>query len=172
MSIPLHFWMTSRTTDPCMPFGPSRPLLTRSWIRPRTPTTLPSLTPMSIPQPLLSFHRISHRAYCTLEFPCRPYLHKTQALWTQRSGSSMHNSSTLLGQSPLYGVLWPYMFLIGSRVFLVDAGSASACASHFRPDLGILTACSRRLAESHRPPGCATLQQKGWAFACLSIRIS
>jgi len=31
----------------------------------------------------------------------------------------------------------------------VDDGSASVCASHFRPDLGILATWSGRLAESH-----------------------
>jgi hypothetical protein len=50
-------------THPCKPFGPSRPLFTRSETRPRTPVTLPSLTPISIPHPLLKTlvsHRVNH----------------------------------------------------------------------------------------------------------------
>lgn len=46
-------------TYPFMPFGPSRPLLTRSVARPLTPTTLPALTPMSRPQPLLYFRSVA-----------------------------------------------------------------------------------------------------------------
>ena len=39
-------------SQPCRPFGPSRPLFTRSTARPRTPTILPSLTPISSAHPL------------------------------------------------------------------------------------------------------------------------
>lgn len=39
--------------DANKPFGPSRPWLTMSTARPRTPTIVPSLTAISTPQPLL-----------------------------------------------------------------------------------------------------------------------
>lgn len=43
----------------------------------------------------------------------------------------------------------------------MDGGSASACASHFRPDLGILATWSGRVAESHSPSECAKLYGNG-----------
>lgn len=45
------------------------------------------------------------------------YLHKTHALWTHFSGSSIHLSSIRVGHSCLYGVLRPQMSRMESRVW-------------------------------------------------------
>src|SRR5437867_1925916 len=49
----LKIVMEGSNSHPCNPFGPNLPLLTLSLALPLTPTTFPSLTPMSSPHPLL-----------------------------------------------------------------------------------------------------------------------
>jgi hypothetical protein len=85
----------SLAIHPCNPFGPKRPLFTRSIARPRIPTMRPSLTPMS-------------RAH--------PVEQSTHVDCTQRSGCSRSRSSTRTGQMPLWGVRVPHRSLILSRV--------------------------------------------------------
>src|ERR1051325_2993524 len=65
--------------QPCSPLGPSRPLLTRSVLSPRTPTIFPPLTPTSSPHPLE---------------------HSTQHDRTPSSGSSATSRSTRPGHLP------------------------------------------------------------------------
>lgn len=87
---------------PCSPFGPRRPLFTRSFALPLAPTTLPSLTPMSSPQPLLHACKpVLYDGTVGLMLSGVTYLHSTQALWTHFSGSSSHAESTLVGHSCL-----------------------------------------------------------------------
>ena len=90
----------SLATQPCRPLGPRRPLLVASVARPRTPTILSALTPMSRPQPLE---------------------HSTHVPRTHRSGVSVTRSSTRTGHScpgPC-GVRSPQISLMLLRVSLV-----------------------------------------------------
>lgn len=64
----------------CMPLGPRRPRFVRASIRPRTPTILPSRTPMSGPQ---------------------PFDQSTHADCTQCSGTAVVRSSARAGHCPL-----------------------------------------------------------------------
>lgn len=98
---------------PLSPFGPRRPLFTRSETRPRTPTTRPSFTPMSRPQPLLN-----HSVRCAMPsvHGKSSDLHSTHALCTHFSGSSVTLLSHLTGHSCLYGVRGPQISAIESRV--------------------------------------------------------
>ena len=83
---------------PFNPFGPNRPLLTRSVVRPLTPTIFPSFTPMSIPHPLLCWQIAFSVLQLTGKQSCK-YLHKTQALCTHLSGVSTVCTSHLVGHS-------------------------------------------------------------------------
>jgi hypothetical protein len=59
---------------PVRPFGPSRPLFTRSVALPLTPTTLPFLTPISSPHPLLEpvSNEAMDKHQCSL-FTCKEH---------------------------------------------------------------------------------------------------
>src|SRR3954471_22262996 len=83
-------------SQPCMPFGPRRPWLTRSAARPRTPTIWLPATATSMPQ---------------------PYEHSTQTDWTHRSGVAVVRSSTRAGHAPACGVRGPPMSAMASRVW-------------------------------------------------------
>src|SRR3954449_213897 len=91
-------WFASQ---PWRPFGPSRPWLTRSPARPRTPTMRPAVTPTSIPQPVE---------------------HSTQTDGTQRSTSATVRSSTRTGQGPAgWGVRGPQMSSMLLRLSVTSA---------------------------------------------------
>jgi len=68
---------------PYRPFGPSRPRLTRSEARPRTPTITPSLTAMSSPHPLLHSRHAdpTHASTSSARTPGRRY-------WSTRAGQA------------------------------------------------------------------------------------
>src|SRR4051794_40729544 len=95
-------WFASQ---PCIPFGPSRPWLTRSSARPRTPTIRPPATPTSMPQPVEQ---------------------RTQTDGTQRSTSARVRSSTRTGQAPAScGVRGPQMSSIAFRVSVIGTSSSA-----------------------------------------------
>lgn len=136
-------------TYPLSPFGPRRPLLTRSVARPLTPTTLPSLTPMSRPQPLLHTGQMLDRSLCTQPQGVSTDLHSTHALCTHLSGSASHALSTLVGHSCLYGVRGPHMSSIESRLW--NLGFANESISHERHGSGGRARLSSQWCDNGRP---------------------